>query len=159
MPRRVTLHQFLGRLRKLPEDLEDAVTKGLRSAAARGVGFVVEEIENAKPYPAVDRGELRSSARVEMVEGGARIEVDAPHAAIIEYGTRPFRPPVEPLAEWALRKGIADDEDEAMEIAWAIASKFAAEGIFPRGYFAKAMQRTFDIVAEEVAAELRRIGH
>ena len=153
---RVSLGAFIKRVESLPKDLRQGTIKGLQSAAARGVGFVVEEINRATPFPAVDRGELQQSARVEMLPDGARIEVDAPHAAVVELGSRPFTPPLEPLIEWALRKGLAEDEEEAEDIAWGIRKRFQEEGYFPRYYFRKAMARTFAIIGEEVASELRK---
>jgi hypothetical protein len=115
---------------------------------------VVEEIDAAEPHPAVDRGELRGSVQVERVDDGAIVEVRAPHAAIIEYGTRPFFPPIAPLAAWARRKGFTDPEGAAFAIALAISRR----GIAPRGYFAKAVARGKRWVRIEVDRELAALG-
>jgi hypothetical protein len=54
---------------------------------------------------------------------------------------------------------VADDEDEAYAVAKAVQAKIAKEGIAPRHYFAKAMQKVQDeIVPAEVRAELRRLA-
>lgn len=155
--RTVTLDQFAGIVRALPGELEQAVIRGLRSAAQRGVGIVVQEIDSAQPYPAVDRGELRQSVAATDIDRGARIHVDAPHAIYIELGTRPHWPPIAPLAEWALRKGIADDQDEAEEIAFAIAKQISVEGTIPRFFMKKAMQKLELIIPGEVQRELEAI--
>ena len=155
--RRVTLPQFIREMERLPKRLEAAALRGLRSAAMRGVGIVVQEIDNTKPHPTVDTGELRNSVQHESLPDGARISVDAPHAAIMELGTRPFWPPTAPLAEWALRKGIADDEDDAEEIARAIQLHFARFGIAPRHYFRKGMQKLYLVIPEELQRELKRV--
>ena len=65
-----------------------------------------------------------------------------------------------PLKRWALRKGIAKDEDEAESIAWGIALKFSNEGIAPRGYFAKAWNRfeRYGVVSRELRKELARMN-
>ncbi len=157
MAKRVTIEQFATEMRKLPKKLEAAIVKGLRSAALRGHQFVVEEIDHASPRPAVDRGELRQSVASQRIEGGARLYVDAPHAAIMELGTRPFWPPQEPLAEWALRKGLADDEEEAAEVAFAVARTIATFGIAPRHYFKKGVQRTYLVIPEELQRALEEI--
>ena len=82
---------------------------------------------------------------------------DAPHAPYLEMGTRPHRPPLQPLIEWAQRK-FGVEEDEAKRIAWAVASKIAKVGTEPRLY----MARTVDdlegsIVLQEIEAELKKL--
>ena len=152
----LTLAQFADLLEDMPKELEDAVIRGLRSAALRGVGFVVEEIDRAEPYPAVNFGTLRQSTHRALLPKGAVVFNDAPHFPFIEYGTRPHMPPVSPLIVWAARKfGVDDIEAEA--IAWAVAKKIAREGITPRGFFAKAMLRMHAITPDEITHELELI--
>ena len=50
----------------------------------------------------VAHGELRESVRVE----GDQIIVDAPHAAAVNYGSRPHTPPLEPLVAWVKLRGM-----------------------------------------------------
>lgn len=134
----------------------NSIKRSLDRAGHRGVGLVVEEIDTAKPYPAVDTGGLRQSVNyTPSRKGPGHLSVDAPYAAAIEYGTRPFRPPIEPLAEWALRKGVANTEAEARGIAFAIAEKFSREGIAPRHYFRRAMARLKPVVQAEIRSGLR----
>lgn len=156
MAKVVSLGQFERVLVSLEGDMRQAVVKGLRSSGLYLEGVTVEEIDRAEPDPAVDRGQLRDSVGTRSTPGGAVVEVKAPHAPMIEYGTRPFFPPIEPLARWAMRKGLADDEEEAQGIAFAIAKKISQTGIFPRGYFHKAWNRLVNerIVSREVNAEL-----
>ncbi|MFW6087399.1 MAG: hypothetical protein ACODAG_09350 [Myxococcota bacterium] len=154
---RVTPDEFAWIIESLPEKMEKAIVRGLRSAAHRMWGFVVEEIDTAKPYPAVDRGELRSSVGVTSVPDGADVHVDAPHAPFLEWGTRPHWPPFEPIYHWVQRKGLAADPDEAEDVARAVQLKIAMFGTEPRGYMAKAYQRTLDIVMEEIEHELERM--
>lgn len=141
----------------------DGAIKGLQEGALRGKGLVVEEIDTASPYPAVDTGGLRQSVDVELEPKGASITVDAPHAAILELGTRPFWPPKAPLAEWAMRKGLAQNEDEAYDIAGAIQRKFAREGMAPRHYFSKAMNRLEGelpaMIKGQILDEFKRAAH
>jgi hypothetical protein len=153
----MSLKEFQAWLRKQPQQIQGAVVRGLRSAAQRGVGVVVQEIDNATPHPAVNTGRLRQSARAESNPMGASVVVDAPHAAIINDGTRPFRPPLAPLVEWVVRK-FGVDEADAYPIAKAVQDKIAAEGIEPRFYFDKAMKRINEFVDEEVQHELNKLG-
>ena len=152
----VTLEQFTKELGQLPKDLETAIVRGLRSAAARGVGEVVQAINTASPHPPVDTGGLARSVEHSNLPKGGRIEVDAPHAAVMENGARPFWPPIEPLEDWAKRKFGVDDE-EAEEIARAVQIKSATFGIEPRHYFRTAMVRIRKIVPVEVESELGKI--
>jgi len=152
----VTVDQFAKILGRLDSKIERAIVRGLQSAAMRLQGLVVNEIDSAEPFPAVDRGELRNSTKFDRLPLGAILSMTAPHAGIIEYGTRPFFPPIEPLARWALRKGLADDEEEAEEIAWSIARHISQMGIEPRGYFIKAVMslKHDGILREEIKREL-----
>lgn len=142
---------------KLEPEVAQAVLRGLSSATVRGKSEVVKEIDRSVPYPAVDTGRLRNSVKA---NGFTReLWVDAPHAAPINYGTRPFRPPLAPLLTWVVRKGLADDEDEAYVVARAIQNKIAAEGIAPRHFWEKAMTTVQDqLVPVEVRAELGRLA-
>jgi hypothetical protein len=114
---------------------------------------VVEEIDHAKPFAAVDSGALRASIKVSDRARGSQIFSDSPHMPMVEYGTRPHMPPVSALITWAARK-FGVDGDEAESIAWAVALKIAKSGTGPRAVFAKAMVRTQAIVTEEIEAEL-----
>ena len=150
----LTLTQFQRRLISLDEDLEQATIRGLRSSALRMVELTMAEISGSDPHPAVDRGELRNSVEYTREDDGGSVEVTAPHAAIIEEGTRPFWPPAEPLIRWMVRKGLAENEDEAEEEVWAIQAAIAQRGIEPRRYFATAFDRVQPIIAGEISREL-----
>lgn len=149
----LTLSQFADLLDGMPKEVEAAVIRGLRSAALRGVGFVVEEIDRAEPYPAVNFGTLRQSTHWAPLSKGAQVYNDAPHFPFMEYGTRPHFPPIAPLVVWATRK-FGVDEMEAEGIAWAVAKKISREGTAPRGFFRKAMLRMQAIVEGEITHEL-----
>lgn len=100
----ITLRQYLGLGKKLPSQLEAACIRGLRSAALRGVGEVVKQIDKTVPYPPVDTGAMRQSVGVEATPEGADLFVNAPQAADVEYGTRPHMPPLGPILVWVRRK-------------------------------------------------------
>jgi len=147
----MTLAQFERYVGELPDELEAAVKRGLRNAARRGAAIVREEIRDAKLE---DTGALLESVRAR----GAEIEVDAPHAPHMEYGTKPHMPPVSPLFLWVMRKGLAASETEGRRVAWRIAKGIAKRGTKPRWYFRKAMVRIrTQIVPEEVQKEVQKI--
>lgn len=154
----VTISQFEQRITRLVPQIRDAYVKGFRRAALRLERYAVEEIDSAEPHPAVDTGELRRSVSTQFVDDGAIVTVDAPHAPMMEYGTRPFRPPMEPLVEWALRKGFASTESEARGIAFRVADKIARDGIAPRHYFTKAWARMQRDLRADIYAALAEIS-
>lgn len=185
---RVTFSEFERKLMTLVPEIKDACVRGLKSGALRLDGVVLEEIDNAVPFPAVDRGELRNSREVRMHPDGADVSVTAPHAVIIEEGTRPFWPPLAPLVAWVMRKGIGalqgpapgggrggnrtqrleryiararwsnEIEDNARRVARLIQKKIARDGIKPRHYFAKAWARAQPMIREEIDRELARLA-
>ncbi|MFH1568528.1 MAG: hypothetical protein ABIL09_11080 [Gemmatimonadota bacterium] len=85
---------------RLGEGAERAMYRAALLAKRRAVQAIGEVV----PFQPVDTGEMRRSYTVDRVPGGAVLENTAPHAAIQEYGTRPFTPPMEPLVQWAIRK-------------------------------------------------------
>jgi hypothetical protein len=156
---RISLGAFTDRLDKLPADLEAACLRGLRSAAMRLEGMIPEAIQSTAPYPPNDTGELMRSHYSQPTPRGAVAGVSAPHAPFMEYGTRPHCPPEQPLAEWAYRKGLADSEEEAQQMARAICRKIAREGLAPRHFLARAVRMLMDrgIVEEELRRELHEV--
>jgi hypothetical protein len=102
--RTISIRDFLELQQHLPARIEAACIKGLRSAATRGVGAVVKELDTAEPYPGVDTGATRQSATAEPIPEGAVMSVNTPQAAWLEFGTRPHMPPLGPILLWVTRK-------------------------------------------------------
>jgi hypothetical protein len=159
MARRLTLEAFGRRLRELPADLERATIRGEHRAAERLEWLVIEAIGDTRPYVPHDTGQLTRSVRTEKNADGAEVVVDAPHAPFVEYGTRPHRPPLQPLIAWAVRKGFASTEEEAYPIAMGIARKIERRGTDPRHFMARAMKEFIrrGILQDEIRAELEDI--
>lgn len=85
--------------RKLPRDVKQLLQgsqKKMHEAALLGAEIIAGQAP-------VDMGPLKASPHVEVTEHGARIRIDAPHAGIVELGSRPHRPPIGPLIEWVRR--------------------------------------------------------
>jgi hypothetical protein len=83
---------------------EKDIRRGLLKAAHEGKRLVIDEIQNAKPRPAIDTGELARSYRVIKHADGWILRSVAKHAPFMEHGTKPHTAPFAPLLAWATRK-------------------------------------------------------
>jgi len=83
--------------RRLETERLERVQNALLSAAEAGVPVIVRAAPN-------DMGELRRSVHaIRVSQGESRLLVDAPHAGIVEAGSRPHTPPLAPLIAWVRR--------------------------------------------------------
>lgn len=155
--RKLSLEQFADLLVDMPDEVRQAVLRGIRSTAARGVDVIRHHIDTAKPYPAVNFGTLRQSVNWAPTVDGATLVVDAPHAVFVDQGTRAHMPPVGPLIVWATRKfGLPPEKAEA--VAWAVAKKIAREGVAPRFFMRKAMAQIGRwVINQEITRELEKL--
>ncbi|HLP69902.1 MAG TPA: hypothetical protein VK181_20505 [Rhizobium sp.] len=82
--------------------LRDGVIGAVRQAAKRAHAHLVteshEQIEDTT-------GDFANSWQVEETPTGAIVYNSAPHALIVEEGSRPHHPRVEPILRWLARKG------------------------------------------------------
>lgn len=83
---------------------EAALRMGLFMAAQEGKKLVIAEIQNAKPRPAIDTGELARSYKVIKHADGWILRSVAKHAPFMEHGTKPHVAPFDALLAWATRK-------------------------------------------------------
>lgn len=111
----------------------------------------------------VDTGQYASSWGVERRPEEVLIGNYAPHAPIIEYGARPFTPPIGPLLAWAKRvlqdpvtpsnpQDPSDYSEEVRALAFAVQKKISERGMPPRQILEKA---TPDII-QNIIEEYRR---
>jgi hypothetical protein len=135
--KKVSLEKFAAIVEALPEKLSQKTINAARKSAARLVVMVEHSIRTNLPYPLVDRGPLVQSVTLIPTPRGAIVRVDAPHAAPLEYGARPFTPPLQPLLEWATRKGF----DDPKAVAWAVLMTFRKKGMKPKRFFFRALQQ------------------
>jgi hypothetical protein len=159
--KQINIPDFARRVRNLGGEMKTAVQLGMVKAAQRLEVILVDEIDKAQPYPAVDRGQLRNSVRVRTTATGTIFAgVDAPHAPYIEDGTRPFWAPLQPLIDWVRRKGLADNDRDVESIARAVQHHIATHGIKPRHYMRKAFARfkADNVMAKTVGGELRKLA-
>lgn len=151
----VSLAQFAKEMRELGPKLEETIVRGLRSTAHRMPEIVRDELSSTSPHPAIATGELARSTKVDTVEDGAIVGMDAPHAAFIEEGTRPHFPPLQPLKDWA-RLRFGGSEAEIDQIAFLVARKISRHGIEPRHYFKASVDRIEQLVGDDIKREIFR---
>lgn len=151
---------------KLPKEIQQAVQRGLLSAAMRMLQDITLRIIPARSPEPVNRGIYRQGWTA-YSEGGTQpyavVENTTPHAAFIEYGVRNVKPGekmVSALTEWVIRKNIASGK-EAKRAAYAIAKSLHTNGIFNRGrglrILEEAMTRAPQYIDEEVSREIGRL--
>lgn len=90
-----SVSQLIGLIAKHAQQRTKKVQAAARRAAAKGRAHVKRNIP-------VAHGELRESVHSE----DAMIIVDAPHAAAVNFGSRPHTPPLEPLIAWVKLRGM-----------------------------------------------------
>jgi hypothetical protein len=133
----VPLSKAAAQFDTLHGEMLQAAYQGLILAGARSLQIITTEIIPKRIPQPVDRGVYRAGWKLRIGPDYVEIYNDEPVASIIEEGARagnikPGRAMLEALARWALRKGLAGSEREAMSTAWAIARTMQRKGIFNR---------------------------
>lgn len=79
---------------------------------------------NITDAPAVDTGRLRASVKIESYSDGfaKRVGSDLKYARPVEQGSKPHFPPLEPIKQWARRRGLPESA------AYPIALKISRRG-------------------------------
>lgn len=90
-----SLSQLTTLIKRHAKQRESKVRAATRRAAAKGRRVIKKNVP-------VAHGELRES----IDNDDALIIVDAPHAAAVNFGSRPHTPPLEPLVAWVKLRGM-----------------------------------------------------
>lgn len=127
----------------------------LRKATVAGVAQSIPDLVRASP---VDTGLYAASWDFTEEEGKVILGNYAPHAAIIEYGARPFTPPLAPLLAWAKRvlndsSQPPDYSPQVKSLAFAVQAKIKREGMKPK----QIMQNAIPQIIENIKAEYKRV--
>lgn len=157
-----------------PADVAKALPRGVRSRLAKDrramVGAAHHGAEILASAAPVDAGILKSSIHVEAASDGARIVIDAPHAGIVELGSRPHMPPLQPLIDWVKRHGkglglgrtrVRDARGrftaspEVVAFARGLQQKIAREGTKPTYFVRKSLPKLARSFAAEIGGDLR----
>jgi len=149
----ITVDQFADQLRtQFFPTVVKAIEDGLRDGA--------EEIARAtertiRRENLIYTGFLEGSVYVNSLIDGAEVGVSAPHAKWVEYGTRPFTPPLAPLGTWAMVK-LGLDYEEAYAVAVSIQEKFTREGIKPTRFFARSVAKAMPAIHRKIEKRVKR---
>ena len=139
--------EFRKLMDKNAEDIKDAVVSGCYKS--------MSDIVRISP---VDTGLFASSWQLTEEENSVLIGNFAPHAPIIEFGARPFTPPLGPLLAWAKR--VLQDPSQPGDYSsqvWALA-KYTQEKISLVGMEPKAiLQQSIPVIIENIKQELRAL--
>ncbi|WP_341893880.1 hypothetical protein [Ferrovibrio terrae] len=133
--------QLLGLLVAVP----DIARKEFTRAGWEGSMLLQRETQEETPTGVGAGGGLRGSIiAIKPVVSALNIEAgagtSAAHAIPVELGSKPHRPPVKPLEDWAhLKLGLP--YDEAAAAAWRIASAISRRGTKPAHMFKRAFER------------------
>jgi len=126
MPKVVKLDKFAKELESYAEKNIELYKESVIDALLKNL---VEIVRNSP----VDTGLYAQSWDLIVTEKSAVLGNYAPHAPIIEFGTRPYKPPLPPLLKWAKRVLKKPDFDDAV---WALAkytqAKIEREGMKPK---------------------------
>jgi len=90
---------------------------------------------NLQESETIDTGQLLQSGELILRSDGATVRYGINYADFVEYGTDPHWTPIEPLIEWARRKGM----DEGF--AFAVQKKIAKFGTDPNPYARNAVDQ------------------
>lgn len=148
----VNMKEFVQELKKTynakkMEEMKTAVETGC-------VASIPYLVENSP----IDTGLYAQSWSVQKLQNEVILGNNAPHAAVIEFGARPFKPPIAPLLAWAKR--VLQDTSQPPKYSkqvWALAvgvqKKIEREGMKPRHVLQNAMPE----ILENVRLELEKI--
>lgn len=142
-------------LKKFPDRLgrfQIEVVKGQKEAIERGIQRSIPDLVKASP---VDTGLYAASWEFTVTEKTALIGNTAPYAPVIEFGARPFTPPIGPLLAWAKRVTKSPSQppnydSDVWGLAKAVQAKFAREGYTPRNVLTNMMPKIMENIKKEL---------
>ena len=148
MAKRIKLSEFAGELdnftKKSSRKLQDDVKKG-----------VIRSIPQLVAKSPVDTGEYANSW--DFTEGEKKVILGnfSPHAPIIEFGARPFTPPIGPLLAWAKRvlgdpSQPPDYSSDVWRLAKGVQNKISINGMKPKHI----LELMIPIIIENIKREI-----
>ena len=163
-------------LEKHEKAATQAAMEGLKNA---GLNIIADAKEYLRGNHSVVTGQLRASGRVQKAQddkqafdAGFFSKNSNGHAFFVEYGRRSGKmPPVDYLMEWLRKKssafksasvlfrkgGAGLDLDKALRAqAYALAKVIAKRGTRPHPFFAPAIQKNEQAIADAIAQEVQK---
>ena len=122
---------------------------------------VVKNIPELVRNSPVDQGQYASSWNYEVTNKAVNLGNIAPHAPLIEYGSRPFVPPIMPLLEWASRV-LQDPPTEGKyskqvrSLANGVRWKIATHGMQPKHVLTKQIPKIVEDIKRLALMELKK---
>lgn len=133
------------KLENFSQELEQYAEENIELYKKSVIDGLYENMRLLVQNSPVDTGLYAQSWDMVLEEKRAIIGNYAPHAPIIEFGARPFRPPLKPLLDWArrvLKKG--DYTSEVWGLAKYTQAKIEAEGMKPKHILTDALDKIID---------------
>jgi hypothetical protein len=122
-----------------------------KSAVAGGIIDYLPQIIQDSP---IDTGLFAQSWSLQESEKSILLGNFAPHAPIVEFGARPFRPPLGPLLQWAKRVLKDPNQNPYSSRVWALAKytqqKIEREGMKPHNIMEAAIPNIIDNIKNEL---------
>ena len=145
---KVDIKDFPKVFKKYGKDLQER----FKQFTAESIYKQLPDIVKASP---VDTGEYAASWDFNFEEEKAVLGNYAPHAPNIEYGARPFKPPIGPLLEWAKR--VLKDPSQPPKFSskvWALAvgvqKKIQKEGQKPKHILTKQIPKIIKNLRQKI---------
>lgn len=136
---------------KVLGDLHKETIETQKRSVVSGLARSIPDLVKASP---VDTGLYAQSWGFTSDEEKATLGNTAPHAPIIEFGARPFTPPIGPLLAWAKR--VLQDDSQPPNYSsqvWALArgtqNKIAQFGMKPRHVLTNAIPMILENIRKE----------
>jgi hypothetical protein len=148
MQKTVSLDKFSQELNKYAKESSEAYKKAVVDALYQNFSELVANTP-------VDTGLLSQSWNIEVTEREAIIGNFAPHAPIIEFGARPFTPPIGPLLEWA-RRVLKQPEvnSQCWALAKAVQMKISEKGMEPKHILTNQLDKIIEDIRLNIKASL-----
>jgi len=140
--------ELAAKFREIESKRPDAIKRGIASAVLASA----EVVARAAPK---DLGTLKQSVRGVVQSPGGYVVVDAPHAGIVEMGSRPHWTALKNLIPWCVRHS---SPEEGVRFARALQQKIAREGTKPTYFMRKTIPLQRRILKAEVERELHAGG-
>jgi hypothetical protein len=136
---------------------ENARIRGLDAAIVKAAYNGRRLLRSRVPH---DLGKLWQSVKIELHTrpNVAALIVDAPYSAAIEFGTRPFTPPLKPILAWAMRKGpkFGVPSEQLESFGYAVWKTIQVKGIRAQFYVRRAIPDLRRLLAMELKKAVRK---
>lgn len=145
-------------LDKFSKELEKYAKKSQESYKKAIIDSLYKNFAELVANTPVDTGLLAASWKIEVTEKEAIIGNFAPHAPMIEFGTRPFTPPLGPLLEWAKRVLKQPEVNDACyALARAVQMKIQAHGMKPKHVLTNMLDKIVNDIRLNLKKEFKNI--